>query len=188
MVGSPRWRGAGPLPRMEEAAPRVLLALALLLVAAASACGVDRSSEGSATSTSGRGPTTTEDGSTTTSSVTSTSTDTSSTSESSTTTAPTTTTTEAPPPTFTEYAHIATWYTPAEADDSEWVHFKAVDEGATVAEVLGSDLMNMVDEANAMAQTPARVDLVDRLRQQMVDDGWTEIGVDGDWYEYQFGR
>jgi hypothetical protein len=90
---------------------------------------------------------------------------------------------------FTEHARIKTWYAPAAADNSEWVHFKAVDTGGyTVAEALGSDLMNMLDEANAMNQTPKRVQLVNDLRQKMRDDGWTELGVDGDWYEYTYGR
>jgi hypothetical protein len=92
-------------------------------------------------------------------------------------------------PEFTEYAQITTWYLAAEADNSAWVHFKAVDDdGFTVNEVLGSDLLNLVDEAEAMDQTPERVELVDELRQMMADGGWTEIGVNGDWYEYAFGR
>jgi hypothetical protein len=36
--------------------------------------------------------------------------------------------------------------------------------------------------------TPKRRNLVDTLRGKMQDDGWTEFGVDGDWYEYTFGR
>lgn len=102
---------------------------------------------------------------------------------------PTVTTTTAPPVAFVQHARIKTWYSPAEADNSEWVHFKAVDaDGYTVNEALGSDLMNMVDEANAMKQTPKRVQLVNTLRQMMRDSGWTELGVDGDWYEYTYGR
>jgi hypothetical protein len=71
------------------------------------------------------------------------------------------------------------------------VHFKAVDEdGATVAEALGSDLMDLEEEADQAAKTAKRVALVDDLRQQMQDLGWTELGVDpdGEWYEYLFGQ
>lgn len=97
---------------------------------------------------------------------------------------------EAPPVTeFSEYARVSTWYSPAEADDSMWVHFKAVDAGGyTVAEALGSDLLNGVAEADAMERNPEREALVDEVRRQMADAGWTELGVDGDWYEYVFGR
>ncbi len=90
---------------------------------------------------------------------------------------------------FTEHASITTWYSDAEADDSAWVHFKAVDVGGdTVAEILGSDLIDLVEEADAMAMTPERVVLVNGLRQTMVDGGWTELGVAGEWCEYEYGR
>jgi hypothetical protein len=92
-------------------------------------------------------------------------------------------------PSFTEYARITTWFSAAAADDSAWVHFKAVDgSGFTVQEVLGSDIMNLRDEAGGAARTAKRVELVDALRKMMIDDGWTETGVDGEWYEYTFGR
>ena len=91
---------------------------------------------------------------------------------------------------FAEYAQITTWYTAAEADYSGWVHFKAGDaNGTTVQEVLGSDLVNLVEEAESMAQTPERVALVDELRSMMLLDGWTELGLAGtEWYEYVYGR
>ncbi len=91
---------------------------------------------------------------------------------------------------FAEYAQITTWYSAAEADNSAWVHFKAVDAGTyTVQEVLGSDLVDLVDEADALAQTPERVALVNALRQMMLDAGWTELGVGGtEWYQFVYGR
>ena len=91
--------------------------------------------------------------------------------------------------TFSEYARIKTWYTPAFASNNAYVHFKTVDpEGYTVMEVAGSDLINLKQETYYMNQTPKRRNLVDTLRGKMQDDGWTEFGVDGDWYEYTFGR
>jgi hypothetical protein len=93
------------------------------------------------------------------------------------------------PVSLTEYARITTWFTSAEADDSAWVHFKAVDgSGFTLQEVPGSEIMNLRDEAGGAERTTTRVELVDALRQMMIDDGWTETGVDGEWYEYTFGR
>lgn len=90
---------------------------------------------------------------------------------------------------FTEYAIIKTWYSSAAADNSAWVHFKAVDEGGyTVAEALGSDLMNMVEEAEAMDETPKRRALVDDLRRMLLNEGWVELGVQGEWYQYVYGR
>jgi len=91
---------------------------------------------------------------------------------------------------FAEYAVITTWYSAAEADDSAWVHFKAVDEsGVTVQEIAGSDLMDLVEEAGGMAQTAERTALVDGLRQMMAADGWTELGLGGEeWYQYVYGR
>lgn len=98
-------------------------------------------------------------------------------------------TTAPPQPGFTEYASITPWYSPAMADDSAWVHFKAVDEdGYTVAEVTGSDLMDLAEESNAMNQTSERVALVSELRRAMLDQGWTELGVQGDWYQFVYGR
>lgn len=96
---------------------------------------------------------------------------------------------EQPAAELSEYARVATWYSDAEADHSAWVHFKAVDVGGyTVAEALGSDLLDMQGEAEAMDRTAERVALVDEVRRQMAEAGWTELGVDGDWYEYVFGR
>lgn len=95
----------------------------------------------------------------------------------------------APEPIYTDRATITTWYTDAAADHSAWVHFKAVDEaGYTVAEVTGSDLLDLEAEAAAMDQTPERVALVDELRSTMRDQGWTELGVQGDWYQFAYGR
>lgn len=92
-------------------------------------------------------------------------------------------------PAFSEYASITPWYSPAMADDSAWVHFKAVDEyGYTVAEVTGSDLMDLAEESEAMDQTSERVALVTELRRTMLDEGWTELGVQGDWYQFVYGR
>lgn len=92
-------------------------------------------------------------------------------------------------PAFSEYASITPWYSPAMADDSAWVHFKAVDEyGYTVAEVTGSDLMDLAEESEAMDRTSERVALVSELRRAMLDEGWTELGVQGDWYQFVYGR
>lgn len=104
---------------------------------------------------------------------------------------PTTTTTEAPPEEeFSEYAWISTWYSDGVGYGSAWLHFKTVDpDGYTVLEVLGSDNIDLDDEVEVgPLETPARRALVDELRQMMADDGWTELGVDGLWYEYMFGR
>lgn len=69
------------------------------------------------------------------------------------------------------------------------MHFKAVDDaGSTVAEVTGSDLMDLEAEAAAMDRTPERVALVDELRSTMQDQGWTELGVQGDWYQFAYVR
>jgi hypothetical protein len=88
---------------------------------------------------------------------------------------------------YSEYAIITIGWTDAEADHSAWAHFKTVDtNGDWVAEIPGSDL---VDLNVPVAETPARRDLVDRLRSVMIQEGWTELGTTGEaWYEYVFGR
>lgn len=93
---------------------------------------------------------------------------------------------------FAEYVRIKTWYSGGGfSSETAWVHFKAVDaEGMTVKEVLGSDQVNMRSEQSALAETENRRELVDKLRKEMISEGWKEVGVaeGGEWYEYIFAR
>lgn len=86
-----------------------------------------------------------------------------------------------------QYARVTTWY--SSYSMSTYVHFKAVDEGGyTVREVLGSDNVDLDRETAYLFENPRRRALVDELRAMMQADGWTELGIDGEWYEYVFGR
>lgn len=93
-----------------------------------------------------------------------------------------------------QYARINTWYSsynPAFpwTSTSSYVHFKTVDaDGYTVKEALGSDNIDLNQETTYLVENPQRRALVDELRAMMQADGWTELGVDGDWYEYAFTR
>ena len=61
-------------------------------------------------------------------------------------------------------------------------------QGIRFEEALGSDAINMRKEAERMDETTKRRELVDKLRSMMAAAGWTELGVEGDWYQYVFGR
>jgi streptogramin lyase len=102
------------------------------------------------------------------------------------------TATATPQPAFTERIHISTWWSDNPfASGYAYVHFKAVDKHRrTVEEVLGSDSVDMSEEQAALKETVKRRQLVDKLRAELVDAGWTEIGLrsGGEWYEYEFGR
>lgn len=61
-------------------------------------------------------------------------------------------------------------------------------DGYVVMTQDGDSPVNLEPEQTALLETPKRRSQVDRLRQAMADAGWTELGVDGEWYEYVFGQ
>jgi hypothetical protein len=73
-----------------------------------------------------------------------------------------------------------------------YVRFLARDDdgdGVVVGRVSGSASLDD-DEFMTLPETPERRALVDRLRDRMAADGWTELGLveGGEWFEYRFGR
>lgn len=61
-------------------------------------------------------------------------------------------------------------------------------DGEVVMTQPGDSSVNFEAEGNSLQETPKRRGQVDRLRAAMAGDGWIELGVAGEWFEYSFGR
>jgi hypothetical protein len=61
-------------------------------------------------------------------------------------------------------------------------------DGQVVMTQPGDSPVNLDSEQAALRETPKRRSQVDQLRQAMQSAGWTELGVDGEWFEYTFGQ
>lgn len=60
--------------------------------------------------------------------------------------------------------------------------------GDVVMTQKGDSPVNLDAEKMYLLETPKRRYQVDHLRTAMRNAGWTELGVDGEWYEYAFER
>lgn len=61
-------------------------------------------------------------------------------------------------------------------------------DGQVVMTQPGDSPVNLEVEKDYLEETPKRRGQVDQLRTAMQNDGWIELGVEGTWYEYSFGR
>ncbi len=59
--------------------------------------------------------------------------------------------------------------------------------GEVVMTQQGDSPVNL-DAEGTLQETPKRREQVDQLRAGMQGDGWIELGVDGQWFEYTYGR
>lgn len=96
------------------------------------------------------------------------------------------------PETYSQYARIkaATIMIPIGMGSAVFVSFQTeTPDGVVVMTQGGQNEVRQSELSSGyLRENPKRRALVDGLRSQMQNAGWTELGVDGQWFEYVFGR
>ncbi|WP_326548305.1 hypothetical protein QGN32_09425 [Mycolicibacterium sp. ND9-15] len=93
--------------------------------------------------------------------------------------------------TYSQSARIkaATMMIPIGMGSAVFVSFQAETPNGVVMTQGGSNEVSQTELGSGyLGQNPKRWAMVDALRSKMQNAGWTELGVDGQWFEYVFGR